>query len=243
MPIGTSFAVRCPSLNKLLTAHHLFTQKVIVRDPTGREVRSYCRRTPNERYVVIRCMMRNVDGTESIDGTVIPVRWIAGDAKKDWAVLERTDGIQFSMDDDATFPICAVIDLPVVELEPVVKIYHCNVSAYTDPDPRSDLLSIEVTPRSVVSQRSRHTLNLPHGVFSGSSGGAVVDYLGRVVGILIGSWSPISVTYITEDMSQEQKDSVSNSNASSIVNSYGTYALSIIPSTFPELLAALQPQI
>ena len=39
VPIGTSFAVRCPSMNKLVTAHHLFTQKVIKRDPaTRREV-------------------------------------------------------------------------------------------------------------------------------------------------------------------------------------------------------------
>ena len=241
VPIGTSFAVRCPSMNKLVTAQHLFTQKVIIRDPvTRREIKHHYRLRPAQEYVIIRGMVRSGGITEVTGTDIIPVQHFSGDRKLDWAVLRRTDGVKFSDRDDITLPICHSTDLPVVEMEPYVKIYHCNVSAFTNPDPRSDLLSVECTPRTIVSQRTENHINMPHGVFSGSSGGAVVDYMGRVVGIVLESWSPISVTEINSDMDQEERDSITNSNNNSIANSYGTYAISVIPSKIPDLLIALE---
>ena len=241
VPIGTSFAVRCQSMNKLVTAQHLFTQKVIRRDPeTRREISHHYRRRPAAEYVIIRGMVRSEGMTEVTGTHIIPVQYLCGESKLDWAVLVRTDGVQFSDGDDITLPICPLADLPVVETEPYVKIYHCNVSAFTDPDPRSDLLSVECTPRTIVSQRTDNHINMPHGVFSGSSGGAVVDHMGRVVGIVLESWSPISITEIGSDMDLEEKDSTTNSNMNSIANSYNTYAISVIPSKIPDLLIALE---
>ncbi|RYH00663.1 hypothetical protein EON65_48925 [archaeon] len=107
----------------------------------------------------------------------IPINRLAGDFTLDWPVLERTDGKQFPEEDTSTTPICEV--QPKVVEEPNVKAYYSNVSAFADLDPRHDLLSVEMVPRTVVLQ---YHLNMPQGVFSGSSGGAVVDRMGRAVG-------------------------------------------------------------
>jgi hypothetical protein len=228
-------------MNKLVTAQHLFTQKVIRRDPvTRREISHYCRRRPAAEYVIIRGMVRSGGITEVTGTDIIPVKYFCGDSELDWTVFVRNDGVKFSDRDDITLPICHSTDLPVVETEPYVKIYHCNVSAFTDPDPRSDLLSVECTPRSIVSQRTGNHINMPNGIFSGSSGGAVVDHMGRVVGIVLESWSPISVTEIDSDVDQAEKDSIINTNINSIANSYSTYAISVIPSKIPNLLMALE---
>jgi hypothetical protein len=103
VPIGTSFAVRCPSMNKLVTAQHLFTQKVIKRDPVTRgEISHYYRRRPAAEYVIIRGMVRSGGITEVTGTDIIPVQYFRGDSKLDWTVLVRTDGVQFSDRDDIT---------------------------------------------------------------------------------------------------------------------------------------------
>ena len=122
VPTGTSFAVRCPSMNKLITAQHLLTEKIIRRDPvTRREISHNYRLRPAAEYVIIRGMVRS-KGIAEVTGTVIiPVKYSCGESKLDWAVLSRTDGIQFSDEDDMTVPICHLADLPEVETEPKVK--------------------------------------------------------------------------------------------------------------------------
>ena len=93
-----------------------------------------------------------------------------------------------------------------------------------------------------MSQLTNNHINMPHGVGSGSSGGAVVDCMGRVVGIVLEPWSPISVMEIDSDMDQEQeeKDSSIDSDMNSMSNSYRTYAISVIPTKIPKLMNALE---
>ena len=81
-----------------------------------------------------------------------------------------------------------------------------------------------------------------HGVGSGSSGGAVVDFMGRVVGIMLEPWSPISVVEIDNDMDEEEEegDSSISSDKNSMSNSYRTYAISVVPCKIPKLLNALE---
>ena len=80
VPIGTSFAVRCPSMNKVVTAHHLFSQKVIRRDPvTRREIGNYCRRRPAAEYAIIRGMVRSGGMTEVTGTEIIPVQYLIGE--------------------------------------------------------------------------------------------------------------------------------------------------------------------
>ena len=68
----------------------------------------------------------------------------------------------------------------------------------------------------------------------------MVDHMGRVVGIVLESWSPISITEIDNDMDQEEKDSTTNFNMNSIANFYNTYAIGVIPSKISDLLIALE---
>ncbi len=239
--VGTCFAVNCPSMNRMLSAYHNFTQKVVKRSRTSnRQTSHYYRLITNREYFIMRGMVRDVAGNVTISDAseIIPVKMLIGNKDLDWCILERTDGKRFVDDNESAIPVCPYDALLIIEDEPKAKVYHCPVSAFTAIEPSSNMLSVEVSNYSIIAQRTQHHLKMPHGLFSGSSGGVAVDIQGRAVGILQESWSPTEMQEVYDDidMTQEEKDSVFNSNADTIRSSYGSYSICLVPSTIPELM-------
>jgi V8-like Glu-specific endopeptidase len=171
--IGTAFAVRCDSMNKLITAAHCVVEKKKV---IGAEF----------------CICLNIErvghGYETSEKIPVTVTEHGKTEAEDWAVLEvTTKGFQFSYEN--TLAICPLDQIPAKKATAKYKIYHCPCGDFNEG--RSYVLECCETDwhKPYVISRRVGVMNFYFGLSSGSSGGCVVDESGRVVAFHVASSS------------------------------------------------------
>lgn len=165
-PLGTAFAVECRSKTLLLTALHCVI---------------------DESTAILLTDLFIVDGLERVTGqevllsTPINVSVVqASDVAIDVACLKAE--VPFK---DA-ISLCPITELPSLKSEYKVKAYHCPVRIYLECV--SPIINVTSTAYSKVVSQSHHHIFVSQGLglMQGSSGGPVVDSVGRLIGIIRG---------------------------------------------------------
>ncbi len=232
-PIGTAFGVKSPSKRMLLTACHHFVEAR--RKTDGTKGNYFVRGYRNAgTYFILKSMQRNANGTVTYSSNIVPEQFYRGDKDEDWAILQRSDSIAF--DDTALIDICRQHELPELDNEPKAKAYHAPCQLFNAVDPALPLLSIANTDFSKISQMSETHLMLKKGFVSGSSGGLVIDEVGRAIGIHLESWSPIREIVSNEQSTADEKIEDLALTAVSVANSFAFYTIAIIPCKILDLM-------
>ena len=221
-PVGTAFIV---SPTRVLTAFH--------------NVGSL---TSHRRYtdplVLVRGLERLVNGNVVVvDEGPIPVEIARYSWTSDWALLSRTDGLEFIS--EQIVEICPANRIPKDEDEAKIKIYHCPVILFVQEyTPLLKPLSVE----SKFGSSSKHSFLCHVGLFAGSSGALVVLANGLAIGMHIEAVnSAMSLTEVLakrvtagepEGSFADQMEDVSDS----CVQSVGALSKAIILSRYPTIM-------
>lgn len=162
LPTGTAFAIQCQSSTLLLT-----TIRSVV-DPDTNE-------TMSDLFVVKG--LEATTGVVNLASDPINVAVVQmSDTKIDVAVLKA------ELPFESFLSLCPVADLPVIENEYKVKIYHCPMNAYLQGT--VPFVGIASTEFQKVCLQSGHHLFLKDDSIQGSSGCPVIDSFGRLIGMV-----------------------------------------------------------
>ena len=224
-PIGTAFVV---SPTRVLTACH-----------NVGSLRS--RRLYSEPLILVRGLERlNSGQVVVVDEDTIPVEaqdlsWVG-----DWALLSRTDGLQFEGED--IVEICPANRIPIDEDEAPVKIYHCAVVLFNNEG--TSLLKPIAVP-STFSSSSKHSFVCQVGLFASSSGALVVLSNGLAIGMHVEAInSAMSLRdVVAERAAAGQPEGTFEENMESVtdscVQSSGALSKAIILPRFSKLMSKL----
>mmetsp|Transcript_32174 Transcript_32174/g.43942 ORF Transcript_32174/g.43942 Transcript_32174/m.43942 type:complete len:281 (-) Transcript_32174:539-1381(-) len=166
--LGTAWVVNSSSMTLLMTALHC------LNPPMGFE-------TIREHLYVVKSIIYNDNDSITYDTPPIAVRAICGDMVSDVAVLQAD--FRFS----EGIAMCPISQFPSARNEDKVKTYYvpCQSFPYDTP-----ILSSSYTDYSKVLLESNHHLFLAGQHMHGSSGGVVVDVLGRAVALICSGYIP-----------------------------------------------------
>lgn len=170
IPRGTAFPIMCATMSVLLTAGHCIVSESVKNeiDPTWHIAKSGVREGYGIQYEEI-----------------IPVEVVHARDRPDFGVLRRTDGMRFS----TALPLGGISLLPPLRITITeVVVYHCAVDNFRN---NSDaVLSCEVSDYHNIAKWSERYFCMPFLVSGGSSGGAVVNKSGFVIGIVLSTHNP-----------------------------------------------------
>jgi hypothetical protein len=162
-PVGTAFVVESQSCRLLLTAFHCLQA--------------------GGPFLLVKSITNNEDGSTTIDPpTPIPVDIIRSDPVGDIAILRAN--IQFLR----SIPLCPPEQYPTTENEDVVKSYHCPITMFLDGQMES--IFVISTSLTKLQGKTRHHMFVTGEHMRGSSGGVVVDSMGRAVGLICSGYIP-----------------------------------------------------
>ena len=191
--------------------------------------------------MLVRGLERRVDGEVIVVGEgPIPVKVSCYSRTSDWALLSRTDGLEFVP--EQIVEICPADCIPKDEDEAKIKIYHCPVILFVQEG--TSLLK----PMSVESKfgsSSKHSFLCQVGLFSGSSGALVVLINGLAIGMHLEAVnSAMSLTDVlakreTADESVGSFEDPMEDVSDSCVQSVGALSKAIILPRFPKIMANL----
>ena len=228
-PTATATAVECSTNNGFLTCWHCIVadsaEKIVDRDIIYLEL------------AVTLHVHKAVGGVGfTFSSPIIPVEVIAHNRSNDWAVLRRTDKVQCSK----VIPICPANSLPDTHKEEQVKYYSYPVAEFLETgDP---YLTCEPSDYMKVSTYTHHHVKTPVGNVSGSSGGAVVDRAGRLVGIHQESCNSIkrfADEQGTKKFKAGEHRAVVEDCLNSVSNSYRNYFYALVPCRMEKLMHVL----
>ena len=212
--VGSSFAVSCTSNRKIITAFHNIT----FPEPDDRTVND------TEPYY----MVRRLYPRQKVDHSAIPVAFNGcGDYDTNWAILDVTaSGSQFT-DTLALRSISKPLPLTTERSLMLNTIYY-KVGLHLVNNP--EFMEATVTNFQRVDHVYTKTVEMPHGLYRGSSGAPMIDEEGCVACIHVDSISLIDFPNKRIKVSDVATE-VSSSHASS---RHGTIIFNI-----PALINAL----
>ena len=165
-----------------------------------------------ERWYITDSVDRANDGTWSIDiRKLIPVAVLNSDEKNDLTVLQTQAPHIF--DDKDMIPLCPEAEIPLVLDEQLFKTYYCPLGDCMF-DKERPTLSIRVSEKKKMTCLKRTDdgrMWFEGRLCAGSSGGAVVDRLGRVVAMHTESRNDVKTV---DDVRQEQKQKTGKAKSS-----------------------------
>lgn len=175
----------------------------------------------------------------------IPIHYLDGSEKDDWALYVRSDAFSF----DCFVPICLEADLPVPSSANFLSIYYCPLGLLFDTLPevviwkqRTQLLQYEsLSP----------TATFDGGKTKGCSGSPIVDSNGRVVAFLRESMSEMDAFLPatssaqgarkrkSPDTVEDRLKQVEEFSALSSDSGYASYLIGAVLCKLPALLSQL----
>jgi len=166
VPLGTAWVVDSQSRRLLLTANHCL--------PVQNSL--------NDTLFLVEGLSRNADGTIALSSQPIHVHINCACLTSDVAVLQADSAF------GKMIPLCPPQDYPVQRKEHQVKSYHYPIQMFTEG--QVDAISCESTGYVPMSGTTNHHFHVKGQHTHGSSGGPVVDFLGRACGVLCSGYIP-----------------------------------------------------
>jgi len=169
------------------------------------------------------CVADKIDKTsgrvEAINA--ISVQRIAFDVISDIAMLKSSSPFSETID------LCPINELPRTVTEDKAKLYFCSIQLFYEID--MPILESTSDEYHRVAGRSGHHILMKGGQLSGSSGGALVDSNGRLVGIHNSSWRPTMIRNPGAPVTNSPELNLVWDRISSLAGSYVNYSVSTIP--------------
>ena len=209
VPCGTAFAVTSGTNTILLTAGHCVTD--------------YQSNALFQGLHITTSVTRRADNSFEFTSPLIPISvQVLLPREADLALLKAPSAFI------NTITLCPASMTPTLMNEDIVKVYHCPVSFFVDGN--MPALSNVASAYDKLAMRTGHHLFLNPGQTRGSSGGPVVDAVGRCVGVVQSGLRPgevpLSATVPQDALAalQELWDV-----ATHLSGSFTTYVQAVIP--------------
>ncbi len=165
-PCGTAFAIATAEKNMLLTASHVVSPH---RD---------------QQWCIALSFERDASGWHPV-GAHLPVELVyCGDENVDDVAVLKLSGVNLFADKDMMH-VCPADCIPVVSDEAKFKTYYCPIADIANDD---TFPSLEVAPSTwktafSIDRKVNGKMWIRDALCGGSSGGVVVDLLGRAVAV------------------------------------------------------------